>query len=285
MSEGHYEFFDGSGYTSKIFRIPGTRKVVKSFFPECLETHFLAEKQAYERFSTHKHPSSILKYYGVDENDSAGLVLELAEKRNLYDYVWDAERRGHEKSRGHLYRWARQAAEGLAFAHSCGVIHSDVHCVNLLLDENLDLKVADWAGASIDGSRSYSCYRTTHSLLKVQGKGSRPSVQSDIFGLGSALHNMIVGHDVFPELDYEKDKDEIVRRLRDKEFPDTSKFPALGEVVLNCWKLQYETMRDVGDAIEAGRNQYESSMGQILDGTLRYEMDKKTQQRTLFINR
>ena len=263
MYENSYDVFDRSGYTSIIYQIPGTRKVVKSFFPECVLTHFPVEKQAYERFSARDHPTSILKYYGSDENDPAGLVLELAENRNLYNYVWDAELRGHDKSSPTLYRWARQAAEALAFAHSCGVLHSDIHCANFVLDSNLDLKVADWAGASIDSGHSHSSYRTTHSLLCVQGRGSKPSVQSEIFGLGSAMHNMIVGHDIFPELDYEKDNDEIVRRLRDKEFPDTRNFSALGDVILKCWKLEYASMQDVLDAVEAERKEHEDSVEQI----------------------
>ncbi|KAI4137120.1 MAG: hypothetical protein L6R39_007469 [Caloplaca ligustica] len=257
MFKAEYEVFDKSGYTSTIYLMPGTRKVVKSFFPECIEHHFSTEKKVYERFSSHNHPTSILKYYGVAENDPAGLVLELAENRNLYSYLWDHDLHQMRSVEPKLlYRWAHQAATALTFAHSLGVIHSDIHCVNFVLDGNLDLKVADWAGASIDGSQSYSRYRTTHSLLCVQGSGSQPSLQSDIFGFASALHIMIVGYDIFPELDYEKDHDEIVRRLRDLEYPDTSQFPVLASVTLNCWKLKYESMQDVVSAIEAETKLY-----------------------------
>lgn len=160
------------------------------------------------------------------------------------------------------YRWARQAAEALQFAHSCGVLHSDIHCVNFVFDSNLDLKVAEWAGASIDGSRSHSCYRTTHSLLYIRGRGSKLSVQSEIFGLGSAMHNMVVGLDIFPELDYEKDNDEIIRRLREKEFPNTIDFPVLGLVTLKCWKLQNQSMQDVVNAIVSETKESNNSMEQ-----------------------
>ena len=73
-------------------------------------------------------------------------------------------------------RWARQAAEALAFVHSCGVLYSDIHCVNFLLNKNLDLKVADFAGASIDGEKSWSFYRTTHQLPDADGK-DRPYIK------------------------------------------------------------------------------------------------------------
>lgn len=63
MYENNYNVLDRSEYTSIIYRTPDTRKVVKSFFPEYVETHFPVEKQAYERFSARDYPTSILKYY------------------------------------------------------------------------------------------------------------------------------------------------------------------------------------------------------------------------------
>ena len=253
MSETNYELLD-EGYTAKVYRIPGTRRVCKSFSSNCIEKHFLVEVEAYERFSTRGHPATILKYYGIDENDPSGLVLELAEKGTLHKYVWDSRIYGNIPSRNTVYRWARQAAEGLEFAHSCGVLHSDIHCVNFLLDEDLDLKVADFAGASISGGKSWSFYRLTHRLFEADEKDSKQmeiTVKSEIFALGSALYNMVTGHDLFPELDYKRDRLEIIRLLREKQLPDTNELPILGSVITKCWNLEYESMTDVIGGIEA----------------------------------
>ncbi|KAF2808635.1 kinase-like protein [Mytilinidion resinicola] len=161
----------------------------------------------------------------------------------------------------HIYRWARQAAEALSFAHSCGVLHADIHCSNFLLDSNLDLKVADFAGASIDGSRSWSCYRYSHRLFEPgdddcnKGKGMKITVQSEIFALGSAMYAMIQGHDPFVELEHANDWAEVRRRIQKREMPDTSCLPILAEVIRKCWNLEYATMREVLDAIEADRKE------------------------------
>ena len=255
MSVNNYELLDDTGYTATVFRLPGTRRVCKSFFARCTKTHFPAEVEAYERFTARGHPATILEYYGLDADDPAGIILELAEEGNLHKYRWDCVRPGDPPSRDLLYRWARQAAEALAFAHSCGVLHSDVHCSNFLLDEHLDLKVADFAGASIDGGKSWSSYRLTHRLPNPEGKENeklKVTTASEIFGLGSALHYMVVGHDVFsPELHYDRDRVEIIRRLRDKEFPDTREFPVLGSVITRCWNLEYDSMADVIEGIDA----------------------------------
>ena len=84
--------------------------------------------------------------------------------------------------------------------------------------KNLDLKVANWAGATIDGSQSNSCYHTTHRLLCVEGKGSAPIVDNEIFGLGSALHNIVVGHEIFSSLNC---NDETIRLFDSLKITDS----------------------------------------------------------------
>ncbi|MCJ1224123.1 hypothetical protein MMC12_000767 [Toensbergia leucococca] len=252
MSENHYDFLD-NGYTATLYRLPGTRKVCKSFLDGYKETHFPLEKEVYERLAAHGEPPTILKYYGVDEDDPAGIILELAEKGNLYKYRWDSTRVLNEPpSRDDFYRWARQAGEALAFMHSCSILHCDIHCVNFQLDENLDLKVADFAGASIEGRKPNSLYRLTHQLF-IKGKDNKEiSIASEIFALGSAMYQMVTDHDVFfPELNDSRDREEIRRRIRDKEFPDVSELPVLGVVIAKCWALEYESMEDVLQGIDA----------------------------------
>lgn len=243
---------DTTGYTSIVYRIPETGKVCKSFLPKYANTHFPRERKVYERFQAREHPSAILNYYGMDQDEPAGIILELAEHGSMHNFLWDmyaVYRRPPGPST--LYRWARQAAEALAFAHSCGVMHADVHCVNFLLDKDLNLKVADFAAATIDGGRPLSLYRTTHQLPPAIGHLKQITIESEIFALGSALYNMATGHDLFfPELDYESDKTEIVRRLRDGEFPDVNDLVALGSVIRRCWKLDFGTMQDVLEGID-----------------------------------
>jgi hypothetical protein len=73
---------------------------------------------------------------------------------------------------------------------------------------------------------------------------------------------MVIGHDDFPELDYEKDNDEIVRRLRDGDFPNTSEFPVLGDVILKCWKLEFASMQDIWNAVESDRMMHDGNAKQ-----------------------
>lgn len=147
------------------------------------------------------------------------------------------------------------------------MLHCDIHCVNFLLDGELNLKVGDLAAAAVDGGRPNSWYRRTHQLVRKERgkeggggdgegrekeKGKEVSVASEVFALGSALYCMVVGHDLFePELDYEADKEEIRRRISEREFPDVGGLEVLGGVVKKCWNLEYGDMQDVLEGIDA----------------------------------
>ena len=162
---------DSQGYTSTIYHLPNNPpRVCKSFDKDYAQILYAVEKAAYEQFAAYDHPASIPKYYGTHESIAAGIVLEFAENKDVYNYLW-RQKQIHDATPDDelLYRWARQAAEALAFAHSVGVYNSDIHCINFLLDQDLNLKVADWAGASIDGSRSYSSYRLRYRLFNADG--------------------------------------------------------------------------------------------------------------------
>jgi hypothetical protein len=62
---------------------------------------------------------------------------------------------------------------------------------------------------------------------------------------------MVTGHDIFPKLRYSRDKEEIIRRLREREFPDTGELKVLGPVIAKCWNLEYGSMKDIVEGIDA----------------------------------
>ena len=74
---------------------------------------------------------------------------------------------------------------------------------------------------------------------------------SEIFALGSALYYMVTGLDIFPELDYDLDRAEIIECLRERKFLDTSELPVLRSVITKCWNLEHGYMTDVIEDIDS----------------------------------
>ena len=198
MTEGYKILENSHGYTSTIYCLPGNPpRVCKSINADRIDTHFPPEREAYERFSAHDPPSGILRYYGIHDTLPAGIILGLAEKGSLWQYHDTQCRSGKPiLVPEFLYRWAFQAAEALEFAHSLGVCNSDIHPINFFLDRDLNLKVGDWAGASIDGKKSYSSYRMRYRLFDADGgdvsRMTGISAATEIFALGTALYLSLI---------------------------------------------------------------------------------------------
>lgn len=129
--------------------------------------------------------------------------------------------------------------------------------VNFFLDQELNLKVGDWAGASIDGAKSHSSYRLRYRLFDTDGKdvprATGITASTEIFALGTAIYYMVTCEEPWPELREPDDREEIKRRIRTKKFPDTRSFPILGNVIRRCWYVDFTSMTEVCDAIEEER--------------------------------
>src|SRR5271163_4530108 len=102
------------------------------------------ERQIYERLAKRGGHNGILSYHGTFES---GIRLEYAPNHNLQSF-----NKKHDVDFGQRLRWATQIIEAIDFIHGAGVIHGDLTCANIFLDENLNAKLADFAGSSIDGS-------------------------------------------------------------------------------------------------------------------------------------
>jgi len=70
--------------------------------------------------------------------------------------------------------------------------------------------------------------------------GDHSNYNSDLFALGMAMYEIITGHEPFPDLDHLDDEIEIERRYTLGDFP-TIEDVLGGKIILNCWKLQYDT--------------------------------------------
>ena len=99
-------------------------------------------------------------------------------------------------------RYIAQAARGLAFAHSKGVVHRDIKPANLLLDADETVKILDMGLARLDGStprrRGTDADRQGdgHGRLHGPRAGARRTPRrrpSDIYSLGCTLYWRLTG--------------------------------------------------------------------------------------------
>ncbi|POR31803.1 Uncharacterized protein TPAR_07978 [Tolypocladium paradoxum] len=159
----------GYGISSWVLRFDAVAKCYLSSEPHLRER----EIAVYERLTSPDGEShdAIVAFYGV--LDGRSVLLQFARNGSIRQYY----RKHNQDTPVHTRLcWAEQITSAIIFLHAKGVLHGDISCNNVFLDESFNAKLGDFAGSSIDGlpfltvgdigsSRLLQeCYGAMHSL-------------------------------------------------------------------------------------------------------------------------
>ena len=149
---------------------------------------------------------NIVRAYDIDnEGDTHYLVMEYIDGLDLNIIVRDSGTLDYITAA----RYIKQAARGLHYAHSVGLIHRDVKPANLLVDSEgvvkiLDLGLARFIAekeqASLTVAYDENVLGTADYLAPEQAVDSHGvDARADIYGLGCSLYYLLTGHPPFTE--------------------------------------------------------------------------------------
>jgi serine/threonine protein kinase len=142
-------------------------------------------------------------------------------------------------------RWVQEAAEGVQLLHDADILHCDINPKNILLDVYLGLKIADFGGSSLAGSKPSACSGPRFSLPDRCWRDP-PTVQDDLFALGTTIYFIMTCQLPFPELS----EDEVEENYRNRNFPDVSRIVS-GQFIKRCWTSQIASAREIYDFIQS----------------------------------
>ena len=112
-------------------------------------------------------------------------------------------------------RWAKQAAEGLAYAHENGVLHRDIKPANLLANRNGTILITDFGLARLESGASMTLTGDMVGTLRymapeqVQGKQVLVDHRADIYSLGITLYELATTESAFTG----ETREEIIHRV------------------------------------------------------------------------
>ncbi|MHC4480675.1 MAG: serine/threonine protein kinase [Planctomycetota bacterium] len=89
----------------------------------------------------------------------------------------------------------RQVCLGLEHTHAAGYVHADMKPQNILVGENLDVKLIDFGFAAPIGLE-LSSYKGTFGYLAPEQAGGRLSEKTDVFNVGAALYWVLSGQNI-----------------------------------------------------------------------------------------
>src|SRR5213592_310297 len=153
---------------------------------------FVKEARALAQLS---HPNIVAVYDVGEVDDSPFIVMEYLPGGSMKQRI---EQAGPLKT-GDAVRIAIEVANGLAFAHSKGIIHADLKPANILFDANDVAKICDFgiARAPQEDADTPQLYATAMYVAPERVEGKSASVQSDVYGLGLVLYEGLVGKPPF----------------------------------------------------------------------------------------
>jgi len=160
---------------------------------KAFEERFYCEAKSAGRLN---HPNIVTIHDAGRTDDLAYIAMEYLNGRTLQEILDAGVALPVERSA----EIAARIADGLAFAHTNGVVHRDIKPANIMVFENGSIKIADFGVALIPtGSQTVdgmTCGSPKY-MSPEQINGRRVDGRSDIFSLGAVLYEMLVGRPPF----------------------------------------------------------------------------------------
>ena len=218
-----------------------------------------ADDRTRERFSREfefmsgiRHPNVVSVHdYGEDKG-RAYIVMDFVPGGSLADF------HPSELTIAERVRYLAQACEGVQAVHDAGLIHRDIKPANILIGLSGEAQVTDFgiARTQAHGMTSTAGHLTgtlAHLAPEIV-EGQRPSVQSDVYALGSTLYEVLAGHAAF--IDHRLSVVDILRKIMWEEPPPLEDVPA---PVVACVRMamtkkpedRFTTARGFGAALRA----------------------------------
>lgn len=138
------------------------------------------------------HPNICRLYEMVETKSEVFLVMEYAEGGELFDYLVARVRMKEKDAR----RYFRQLVSALDYCHSYQIIHRDLKAENLLMDNNLNAKIADFGFSNqftVGQQLSTWCGSPPYAAPELFQGRQYTGPEVDIWSLGVVLYVLICG--------------------------------------------------------------------------------------------
>ncbi|MBN1180067.1 MAG: protein kinase [Anaerolineae bacterium] len=206
---GKYRVLDalGRGGMARVYRAyhPQLDRYVaiKVLRSDLMEEHeFLARfRREAQAVAALRHPNIVQAFDFDVEGDTTYMVMELLEGDTLKARMNDYRARRERMPLGEMVRILLDVLDGLAYAHSEGMIHRDVKPANVMLTKRGQAVITDFGIAHIVGGTRHTAsgalMGTLNYIAPEQGLEGVSDARSDIYSLGIVFYEMLTGHPPF----------------------------------------------------------------------------------------
>lgn len=182
----------------RLHRQVAIKRLVKN--PSSSNAHLRIRKEAL-LLAQLNHANIVQIYDVVEESSDIALVMEYVDGCSLSQ--WQRER---NPSLQQKIRLLKQISNGLARAHSAGIIHRDLKSDNILIDDNNTAKITDFGIAkswreNSDLTREQHVAGSWGAMSPEQATGQPLDNRSDLFSLGVLAYRLLCDQNPFGDCD------------------------------------------------------------------------------------
>ncbi len=145
------------------------------------------------------HPYSIKLINHFEDNEKLYLILELAENGSVYDYIQNNRKNKKKINIDFIKKIIIETIEIIKYLHSLNIMYRDIKPENILLDENLDIKLCDYGWSTYFNPGEYlRTYCGTPEYVSPELIKRQPyNEKVDIWGIGVLIFELVVGYPPF----------------------------------------------------------------------------------------
>ncbi|XP_062924423.1 NUAK family SNF1-like kinase 1 isoform X1 [Mobula hypostoma] len=188
----------GSGAYGKVRkaleRVTGRTVAIKSVQKDKVqkELDWIHIQREIEIMSSLNHPNIINIYEVFESKDKIIIVMDYCSNGELYDYV----NKHHRLSECEARKAFRQIVSAIHYCHKKGVVHRDLKLENILLDENFNVKLADFGLSNLyhkDHLLETYCGSPLYASPEIVNGFPYHGPEVDCWALGVLLYTLVYG--------------------------------------------------------------------------------------------
>ncbi|MBL8751121.1 MAG: protein kinase [Planctomycetes bacterium] len=152
---------------------------------------FVAEARAAAKL---QHPNVVAVFDVEHDGGTYYYAMELMHEGSLEDWL----KQNGAMPVDRALRVVADAAAGLAYAESLGIVHRDIKPDNLMLDQHGSVKIADLGLANTSGDAETKAVGTPHFMAPEQVLRKAVDHRTDLYALGCTFYRLVTGRTPFP---------------------------------------------------------------------------------------
>ncbi len=198
---GRYQIIEelGRGGMGRVYKTIDT-KIKEKIALKLIKPEIAKDKKTIERFSNELRLARKIRHKNIcqmfDLGEDRGthfITMEFVEGQDLKKLI----RQSGQLAIGTTIKIAKQVCDGLAEAHTSGVVHRDLKPSNIMIDDDGNARIMDFGIARSLEAKGITgagvMIGTPEYMSPEQVEGKEVDQRSDVYSLGVILYEMIAG--------------------------------------------------------------------------------------------